>query len=105
MIEIKKIATVLGQRLTDLKAFRLAAWAEHMEAQIEKEDHQETLAIIGDRFEWLQSLRLNPELTFENKPVIERGDDQKLQPDVVVHVHAAQVRAVLDHLRTGQFRT
>lgn len=79
--EIKKIATVLGQRLTDLKAFRLAAWAEHMEAQIEKEDHQETLAIIGDLLEWLQSLRLNPELTCENKPVIEKGDDQELQPD------------------------
>lgn len=52
-----------------------------MEAQIEKEDHQETLAIIGDLLEWLQSLRLNPELTCENKPVIEKGDDQELQPD------------------------
>lgn len=79
--EIKEIAIFLAQRLTDLKAFRLAAWAEHMVAQIEKEDHQETLAIIGDLLEWLQSLRLNPELTCENKPVIEKSDDQELQPE------------------------
>lgn len=79
--EIKKIAAVLAQRLTDLKAFRLAAWATNMEAQIEKEDHQETLSIIGDLLEWLQALSVNLELSFENKTVIEKGDDQELQPE------------------------
>lgn len=51
-----------------------------MEALIEKEDHQAYLAIIGDLLEWLQSLKVNPELTIENRPVIEKENDQGLQP-------------------------
>lgn len=47
--------------------------------QLEKEDHQAFLSIIGDLLEWLQSLKVNPELTFENKAVIEKEGDQDLQ--------------------------
>lgn len=78
--EIKKIAAVLVDQLTDLKAFKLAEGARKMEALIEKEDHQAYLAIIGDLLEWLQSLKVNPELTIENRPVIEKENDQGLQP-------------------------
>lgn len=77
--EIKKIAIVLADMLTDLKACKLAEWARKMEALIEKEDHQAFLSIIGDLLEWLQSLKVNPELTFENKAVIEKESDQDLQ--------------------------
>lgn len=79
--EIKKIAAVLADQLTDLKAFKLAEWARKMEALIENEDHQAFLAIIGDLLEWLQSLKVNPELTIENRPVIEKENDQDLQPE------------------------
>lgn len=78
-VEIKKIAAVLADQLTDLKAFKLAEWVRKMEALIENEDHQAYLAIIGDLLEWLQSLKVNPELTIENRPVIEKESDQDLQ--------------------------
>ena len=78
--EIKKITVVMADMLTDLKAFKLAGWAKGMELLIEKENHQEILSIIGDLLEWLQALRLDPELTIENRPVIEKENDQDLQP-------------------------
>jgi len=78
--EIKKITVVMADMLTDLKAFKLACWAKGMELLIEKENHQEILSIIGDLLEWLQALRLDPELTIENRPVIEKENDQDLQP-------------------------
>lgn len=78
--EIKKIAAVLTDWLTDLKAFKLAEGARKMEVLIENEDHQAFLAIIGDLLEWLQSLKVNPELTIENRLVIEKENDQGLQP-------------------------
>ncbi|MBC3899827.1 hypothetical protein GH811_09390 [Acetobacterium malicum] len=77
--EIKKNATVLADWLADLGAFKLAEGARKMETQIDNDNHQAFLAIIGDLLEWLQSLKVNPELTFENRPVIEKESDQELQ--------------------------
>lgn len=79
--EIKKMVAVLTDRLADLKAFKLAEGARKMEALIENENHQAFLAIIGDVLEWLQSLKVKPELTFENRPVIEKVRDQDLKPE------------------------
>lgn len=79
--EIKKIAVAMADMLTDLRAFKLAAWARNMEVLIENENHQAFLTIIGDVLEWLQSLKVKPELTFENRPVIEKVRDQDLKPE------------------------
>lgn len=78
-VEIKKNATVLADRLADLGAFKLANGARKMETRIDNDNHQAFLAIIGDLLEWLQSLKVNPELTFKNRPVIEKESDQELQ--------------------------
>jgi len=77
--EIIKIALKIAVMLDDLKAFRMAEWARSMKDQIEEEKWEELLSTIGDLLEWLQSLKQNPEMMYENSPMIENEIDEELQ--------------------------
>jgi len=48
-------------------------------SQIEEEKWEELLSTIGDLLEWLQSLKQNPELMYENSPMIENEIEEELQ--------------------------
>lgn len=48
-------------------------------SQIEEEKRDELLSTIGDLLEWLQSLKQNPELMYENSPMIENEIKEELQ--------------------------
>lgn len=78
--EIIKFALKAAVMLDDLKAFRMAEWARSMKILIEKEKCEELLSIIGDLLEWLQSLKANPELIFEDRAMIEEEYQQEVQP-------------------------